>query len=458
MGRIDRLTSTKSILDSLTPVQLISLYYFIAASIATLLLSLPISQKEGVEINLMEVLFTAVSAVTVTGLTVVETASTYSVFGIFMIAAALQIGGLGVMALGTLIWIVLGKKIGFKERRLIMTDQNTKSIAGIVRLVKDMFYVILAIEFIGFIILGTYYLTYFDSALEAYYQGFFASISATTNGGFDITGQSLEPFAQDYFVQFINILLIIAGAIGFPVLIEVKEYLQISQEQRNLKRFSLFTKLTSLTYFVLLVFSIVVILILEFNHFFADKSWHEAFFYSLFQSTTARSGGLSTVDMNEFTEQTQLFLSSMMFIGASPSSVGGGIRTTTFALVIIFIFTFASGRNRVRVFGREIEEEDLFKAVVVTLLAMVMFFSVVIVVTALEQHLSLTSIIFEVSSAFGTTGLSMGITDQLSTFSQLLLIALMLIGRIGILTFLFSFNRGKAKDRYRYPKEKINIG
>ncbi|WP_017187101.1 TrkH family potassium uptake protein [Alkalibacillus haloalkaliphilus] len=458
MSRMDRLTPNKSILDKLTPVQLISLYYFIAASVAAFLLSLPISHKDGVQLTFMEVLFTAVSAVTVTGLTVVETADSFSVFGIFMIALALQTGGLGVMALGTLIWIVLGKKIGFKERRLIMTDQNTKSIAGIVRLVKEMFIVILAIEFIGFIILGTYYLTYFDSALQAYYHGFFASVSATTNGGFDITGASLEPFANDYFVQFINILLIIAGAIGFPVLIELKEYLQISQEERNLKRFSLFTKLTSLTYFVLLAFSFIVILVLEFNHFFADKTWHEAFFYSLFQSTTARSGGLSTMDMNEFTTQTQLFLSSMMFIGASPSSVGGGIRTTTFALVIIFIITFASGRNRVRIFGREIEEEDLFKAVVVTLLAMLMFFSVVIVITALDGHLSLNSIIFEVSSAFGTTGLSMGITNELSNFSQILLMGLMLIGRIGILTFLFSFNRGKTKDRYRYPKEKINIG
>lgn len=138
-------------------------------------------------------------------------------------------------------------------------------------------------------------------------------------------------------------LLIISGAIGFPVLIEVKEYLQVPREERNMKRFSLFTKLTSLTYFVLLCFSFVVVLLLEFNHFFADKSWHETIFYALFQSTTARSSGLTTLDINEFTEQTQLFLSSMMFIGASPSSVGGGIRTTTFALVIIFILQFARG-------------------------------------------------------------------------------------------------------------------
>ncbi|WP_035512338.1 TrkH family potassium uptake protein [Halalkalibacillus halophilus] len=458
MNPIKNLKMNESIIDKLTPVQLISLYYLIAATIATILLALPISQKNGVELNFMEVFFTAVSAVSVTGLTVVTTADTFSVFGIFMIAIALQIGGLGVMALGTLIWIVLGKKIGFKERRLIMTDQNTKSISGIVRLVKEMFLVVVAIELIGFLILGTYYLNYYDSILEAYYHGFFSAVSATTNGGFDITGNSLQSFQHDYFIQFVHMLLIISGAIGFPVLIEVKEYLQTTEEERNLKRFSLFTKLTTLTYFVLLAFSFVVIIILEFNHFFADKSWHETFFYSLFQSTTARSGGLSTMDVNEFTEQTNLFISAMMFIGASPSSVGGGIRTTTFALVIIFILTYASGRSRVSIFGREIEENDLFKAVVVTLLAMLMFFSVVIMITAIDSHLTLTSIIFEVSSAFGTTGLSMGITNELSTFSQLLLIALMLIGRIGILTFLFSFNRGMKTHNYRYPKEKINIG
>lgn len=338
-----------------------------------------------------------------------------------------------------------------------MTDTNTKSISGIVRLVKEMFFVILGIEFIGFLTLGTYFMTYYDSIWEAFYHGFFTAISATTNGGFDITGASLIPYQNDYFIQFIVMLLIISGAIGFPVLIEVKEYLQVPREERNMKRFSLFTKLTSLTYFVLLCFSFVVVLLLEFNHFFADKSWHETIFYALFQSTTARSSGLTTLDINEFTEQTQLFLSSMMFIGASPSSVGGGIRTTTFALVIIFILQFARGRFRLKIFGREIEEEDLFKAVVVTFLALLMTFIVVTIVRVIEPF-SLISIIFEVTSAFGTTGLSMGITPDLSNVSKTLLMALMFIGRIGILTFLFSLNRDRQESSYRYPKEKINIG
>ncbi|MFD2639732.1 TrkH family potassium uptake protein [Piscibacillus salipiscarius] len=447
----------KRIFDKLSVVQLISLYYLAAVTLVTIFLSLPVAHKDGVNLTFMEVLFTSVSAVSVTGLTVVSTAESFSFFGVIIIAIALQIGGLGVMALGTLIWLILGRKIGFRERRLIMTDQNQQSISGIVRLVKDMLILILTIEFIGFIILGTYYLNYYESILDAYYHGFFSAISAVTNGGFDITGSSLHMFRHDYFVQFVHILLIISGAIGFPVLIEVKEYLKISPEERNIKRFSLFTKLTTLTYFVLLTFSFLVVIILEFNHYMADKSWHEIIFTSLFQSTTARSAGLSTMNVNEFTEQTQLFLSSMMFIGASPSSVGGGIRTTTFALVIIFILTFARGQTHIKIFGRQVEEEDLFKAVVVTLLAIIMFLSTVIVITAVEPY-SLTSIIFEVSSAFGTTGLSMGVTSELTTFSQVLLMILMFIGRIGLLTFLFSFNKQKRKSSYRYPKEKINIG
>ncbi|RPF52273.1 TrkH family potassium uptake protein [Aquisalibacillus elongatus] len=447
----------KAILDRLSVVQLISMYYLAAVTLVTILLSLPIAHKDGVTLSFMEVLFTSVSAVSVTGLTVVSTAESFSVFGVIVIAIALQIGGLGVMALGTLIWLILGRKIGFRERRMIMTDQNQQSIAGIVRLVKNMLVLILTIEFIGFIILGTYYLNYYDSIIDAYYQGFFSAISATTNGGFDITGESLHLFYQDYFVQFVHILLIIAGAIGFPVLIEIKEYIKIAPENRNLKRFSLFTKLTTLTYFALLIFSIIVIIILESNHYFAGKPWHEVLFTTLFQSTTARSAGLSTMDVNAFTEQTQLFLSSMMFIGASPSSVGGGIRTTTFALVIIFILTFARGQTHIKIFGRQVEDEDLFKAVVVTLLAIIMYLSAVIVITAIEPH-SLTSILFEVSSAFGTTGLSMGVTPDLSYVSQFILMALMFIGRIGLLTFLFTFNNKKRKSNYSYPKERINIG
>ncbi|SIS38289.1 TrkH family potassium uptake protein [Salimicrobium flavidum] len=438
---------------TLSPFQLIALFYLFAVTIATILLSLPIAYEPGVDIPFIDTLFVAVSAVSVTGLTPVSIPETFSIVGYFMIALMLQFGGIGIMTLGTIIWIVLGKKIGLRERQLIMTDQNQSNFSGIVRLVLQIVLLVLLIEFIGFLILGTYFLQYYEAG-EAYLQGFFGAVSAMTNGGFDITGASLIPFQDDYFVQFINMMLIIAGAIGFPVLIEVKQYLFESGERT---RFSLFAKLTTITFFALIVLGAVMIVFLEFNHFFEGRSWHEIIFYALFQSVTTRSGGLSTMDVSQFTEQTHLFMSSLMFIGASPSSVGGGIRTTTFALVVIFILTFARGKGSIRIFRREVHNEDLNRAVVVTLMAVLTVFFSVLVVSIVEPF-SMSEILFEICSAFGTVGLSLGITSELTTFTKLLLMGLMFIGRIGILTFLFSFKKEKKKGNYHYPKERVIIG
>jgi Trk-type K+ transport system membrane component len=440
----------------LTSVQLIVLFYLTAIIIATTLLSLPIAHKPGVEWRFIDGLFTAVSAISVTGLTVLHTADTFSVTGVFLLAFVLQIGGIGVMALGTFIWVILGKKIGLKERKLIMTDQNQTTLSGLVNLMLQIFRLILAIEAFGAFVLGIYFTKYFDTWQEAYLQGFFAAVSATTNGGFDITGASLVPFANDYFVQFITMLLIVLGSIGFPVLIEVKEFLMHSRSDIPY-RFSLFTKLTSVTFLVLTVLGVISILLLEFPFFFKDKSWHEIFFYALFQSITTKSGGLSTVDVNEFTSATQLFLSGMMFIGASPSGVGGGIRTTTLAIIVLTIFFFAKGNSAVKIFGREIHEEDILKSFVVTSVAILLCGTSVIILSVTETA-PLIAIIFEVSSAFGTTGLSMGITPHLSTPGKIVIMILMFIGRIGLLSFLFIIRGNAIADKYHYPKERVIIG
>jgi Trk-type K+ transport system membrane component len=442
-------------LNELSPFQLIAVYYLFAVTISSILIALPVAHQPGVDMAFIDILFTAVSAVSVTGLTTVPVADTFSTTGVFILALVLQFGGIGVMTLGTMIWLVLGKKIGLKERRLIMTDQNQTSFQGMVRMVQQIILVVLLIELIGFLTLGTYFLEYYEPG-EAYLQGFFGTISAMTNGGFDITGQSLIPFKDDYFVQFINMILIIAGAIGFPVLIEVKQYL-FNNNQLQTIQFSLFAKLTSITFFALVVLGTFIIILLEFNHFFAGKEWHEIFFYALFQSITTRSGGLSTMDINQFTEQTQLFMSSLMFIGASPSSVGGGIRTTTFALVVIFILTFARGGNQIRIFRREVHNQDLNKAVVVTLMALFLCF-VAVMALSISETFTLNELIFEVTSAFGTVGLSLGITPGLTVFGKTVLMLLMFLGRIGILTFLFTFQNDKKKGKYHYPKERIIIG
>ncbi|EGL82961.1 cation transporter [Caldalkalibacillus thermarum TA2.A1] len=441
----------------LSPFRVIILAYAVLILIGTVLLYLPVSHKPGVTLTLMEALFTATSAITVTGLTVVNTADSFSLFGIAVLAVIIQLGGIGIMSLGTFIWLVTGRKINLSQRMLIMVDQNQLKFSGLVHLIKNMLAIAIVIEGIGAVILGTYYLNYFDPWHEAFLQGAFASLTAFTNSGFDITGQSLIPFAHDYFVQVVTMLLIVAGAIGFPVLVELKEYLSGKHSQY---RFSLFTKVAVTTYLVLLVFGAVSIWLLERGHYYAGMAWHQQLFFSLFNSVTARSAGLATMDIAQYSAATLLLISGLMIIGASPSSVGGGIRTTTLAVMFLTIRAFAQGKQHVHVFGRELHDEDIRKAFIVLSVFIGGLFLAIVLIAAIEQgsDIDLVAIIFEVSSAFGTCGLSMGITADLSPFSQLILMVLMFIGRIGLVVLLFSMKKTETKQRYHYPKERIIIG
>ncbi len=441
----------------LTPFRVVVISYVAAMFVISLLLFLPFSSQAGVNVTYDEALFTAVSAVSVTGLTVVNVSETYSWAGILFLALGIQLGGIGVMTLGTFVWMVLGRKIPLSQRMLIMVDQNQISFSGLVRLMRGILLTALVIELIGAAILGTYYLNYFDTTFEAYYQGAFSAMSAFTNAGFDITGESLAPFVDDYFVQLVHILLIFAGAIGFPVLLELREY--FSPKNPNF-RFSLFTKIATSTYFIVFGIGVAMLWIFERNAFYDGMPWHSQLFFSLFNSATARSGGLSTMDMNELTLASLLLMSGLMIIGASPSSVGGGIRTTTLAVMFLTIRSFALGRDDVKVFGREIHTEDKQKAFIVLSVFAVGLFGAIMMIAAFEGtgEFALMAILFEASSAFGTSGLSMGITPDLSFPSQVVLMILMLVGRVGLVAFLFSIRAQEKKTTYKHPTERIIIG
>ncbi len=441
----------------LTPFRIILIAYIIAMFLFSLLLYLPISHNPGVKVTYSEALFTSVSAVSVTGLTVVNIPETYSFVGIIFLAVAIQLGGIGIMTLGTFIWMLFGRKIILSQRMLIMVDQNQNTFSGLVNLMRGILVVAIIIELIGAVILGTYFIQYFDTVTEAYYQGAFASLSAFTNAGFDITGASLIPFANDYYVQLVVILLIFAGAIGFPVLLELKAY--FSKETPNFK-FSLFTKITTTTYFIVFLIGVIGIWLLETGHYYQGLAWHQQLFTSLFNSATARSGGLTIMDVSELNIATLLFISGLMIIGASPSSVGGGIRTTSLAVMFLTIRSFALGKTDVKVFGREIHPEDSQKSFIVISVFLILLFTVTILIAAFESgnNIPLIAIIFETSSAFGTCGLSMGITADLSLPSQFLLMVLMFIGRVGLIAFLFSIRRKETKSHYNYPTERIIIG
>lgn len=442
----------------LSAVQLIVLFYAVATVISMVILGLPFFHNEGVELSFTDLLFTAVSAISVTGLTVVSTADTFNAAGTFALAFVLQFGGIGIMTLGTFIWILFGKRIGLRERQLIQIDQNRTALAGLVKLMVRILKTILLIELIGTVILSTYFLSYFDTWQEAWLQGFFASVSATTNAGFDITGASLIPFADDYFVQSVTIILLILGAIGFPVLIETQDFLKGEWDvDRANNSFSLFTQLTVITFFALIVVGTVLMLILEQDAFLDGMAWHQQLFYSLFQSVTTRNGGLATMDVNELTEPTLIVFCMLMFIGASPSSVGGGIRTTTFAIMLLAIYNFARGRSSIKVFRREVDTEDVIRSFIVITTAVMLCMTAIIILMVTEPF-PLLPVAFEVFSAFGTTGLSMGITADLSTVGKYVIIFLMFIGRIGIFSFLFIVRGKVTRDKYHFPKEKVIIG
>ncbi|PRO64941.1 TrkH family potassium uptake protein [Alkalicoccus urumqiensis] len=441
----------------LSPFKIIVISYIVTMTLFSILLFLPVSVQDGVEIAYTEALFTSVSAVSVTGLSVINVSETFSWVGIVFLALGIQLGGIGIMTLGTFVWMVLGRKIPLSQRMLIMVDQNQISFSGLVKLMRGILGVAVAIELIGAMILGTYYLNYFDTTWEAYYQGAFSALSAFTNAGFDITGQSLTPFADDYFVQLVHILLIISGAVGFPVLLELREY--FSPKNPNF-RFSLFTKIAVSTYMIVLVIGVAFLWLLEMNNYYSGMPWHSQLFFSLFNSATARSGGLSTMDMNDLTLASLLLMSGLMIIGASPSSVGGGIRTTTLAVMFLTIRSFAQGRDDVKVFGREIHPEDRQKAFIVLSVFAVGLFGAIMLIAAFEggETFRLMAIIFEASSAFGTCGLSMGITPDLSFPSQAVLMVLMIIGRVGLIAFLFSIRAREKKTHFHYPTERIIIG
>ncbi|WP_066400683.1 TrkH family potassium uptake protein [Neobacillus mesonae] len=440
----------------LSAFQLIVIFYLSALVISTLILKIPIALRPNAELSFIDAMFTAASAVSVTGLSVISIKDTFNNFGIFLLCLILQLGGLGVMSLSTFLWVMIGKKVGLKERQLIMIDQNQSNLAGLVQLAKRIFVIFISIEIIGGIILGLSFLNDYDSGYTAFKHGFFAAISAATNAGFDITGESLIPFKNDYFVQAIVMLLIVFGAIGFPVLVEVYEFIVTYRTKRKF-HFTLFTKLTTSTFVIITLLGAIVIYLLDSQHFFVDKSWYDSVFYSLFHSVTSKSAGLATTDINEFTPSNQLFMAILMFIGGSPSSASGGIRTTTFAIVILAIIFYALGKGSIKIFKRELRQEDVLKSFIVMSTGAFLCLISILILSITEQG-TVIEVIFEVSSAFGTNGLSLGLTPNLSPFGKILIIILMFIGRVGIVTCLLMLRGKGSREKIHYPKEKVIIG
>lgn len=456
-----RRTGNRFVNRHFSSIQLIFLYYVLMTFISFILLSLPFFQKEGADVSLFDTLFMAISTISVTGLSTFNINEVYNERGIVLLEILFQVGGLGIMMITTFFFILSRKRISLKRRQLIMTDMNSPKLSGSVKLIKNTVYTLLGIQLIFGIIFSIrfYFSDHHETLREAIFQGFYQSISAVTNSGFDVTGMSATPYATDYlFITFL-IFLIMIGGIGFPVIMEFKEWLFHRRKKHDIPfRFSLFSKLAISIYLILFVFGTVAVYLLERNHLLADMPEIQKWMTSMFYSTTTRNAGLQMHDLSSFQTPTLLLFSMLMFIGCSPSSVGGGVRTTTIAIIGLYMLSFIKGEENVTIFSRRIEDRDIKKAVVVFNLSLAMCFLAVLILSITENQ-DMIAIIVEVASAFGTTGLSLGITPDLTFIGKIIIAILMFVGRIGMLYTLMVFVPKERQDHgYLFPSEKIIIG
>ncbi|WP_348922493.1 TrkH family potassium uptake protein [Enterococcus rotai] len=442
-------------------IQIIVSYYIIMTVVSYLLFCLPFFREPNSQVGFIDMLFMAISTVSVTGLTTFDINSVFNDRGVILLEVLFQIGGLGIMMISTAFIILSKRRISLKQRQLIMTDMNQPKLSGIVRLIRITFTIILWFQVIfgTFFSIYFYFSGYYNTWSKAIFFGFYQSISAVTNSGFDVTGDSIIPFAHDYVFLLVIMFLIFVGGIGFPVLMEFREWLFFKKKKRGLPfRFSLFSKIAVLAFVILFVGGTILIYLLEKDHLFVGMGEIQRWITSMFYSMTTRNAGLQINDLGDFQVTTLIVFSLLMFIGCSPSSVGGGIRTTTVAIIGLYLYAFLKSEDKINVFGRRIDDDDVKKSIVVFMLSLIMCFFAVLFLTATEDH-PLIAIIVEVASAFGTTGLSLGITSDLTTVGKLMIALLMFIGRIGMLYTLMLFVPKETRDiGYEYPSEKIIIG
>ncbi len=436
----------------LTPSQALVLGFAMVILAGGILLSLPVSVQQGKHVSFLNALFTATSAVCVTGLVVVDTYTTYSTFGQIVILLLIQTGGLGFMSMATLIAVLMGRKILLRERLLLQEAMNKVSVDGVVRLALYVLKVTAVFELTGALILMLTWHGQLGWGKAAYY-GLFHAVSAFNNAGFDLFGNysSLTSQVSSIPVNLVVGSLIVFGGLGFAVLLEL-------QQIHTWKRLSLHTKMVVIATASLLLLGFLGFALLEWENpgTIGGLSTGGKLLASMFQSITPRTAGFNTVDFSKLGEATAFLLTILMFIGASPGSTGGGIKTTTVASNLVGMYSLINGRSDFNVGGRRLAKDQVFRGAAIALFAMALV-TVVAIALAVTEHLPILTTLFEATSAFGTVGLSLGITPALSPLGKSLIMLTMFAGRLGPLTLAIALSRAKTSN-VRYPEEKILIG
>lgn len=443
----------EGVFSRLSPAQVLVLGFATVILIGAVLLSLPVASASGKPTAFIDALFTSTSAVCVTGLVVVDTGTHYSLFGQIVILLLIQVGGLGFMTMATLFAFLMGKRIRLRERLLIQEAYNQLTMEGVVRLARMVLLITFAIEGTAALILALRWWPEFGLTRGVYY-GLFHSVSAFNNAGFDLFGgfRSLTPFVSDTTVNTVISLLIIIGGLGFGVIMEV-------YSKRSWRKFSLHTKSVLSISAILLLMGMLSVFVLEYSNSktFAQLSLGGKLLAAWFQSVTPRTAGFNTIDISSMRTATQFLIIILMFVGASSGSTGGGIKTTTAGTLFSAVWAVMRGRSDAELFERRLPKEIVFRALTITLAALTLVMLVTMFLTITEKSDFLT-ILFEATSAFGTVGLSMGLTTKLSLLGKIAIMFTMYAGRVGPLTLGFAIAQKQEQPVCRFAEEKIIVG
>lgn len=434
----------------LTPPRVLTAGFFLLIIIGTALLSLPAASASGERIKFLDALFTATSATCVTGLTIMDTGAHYSRFGQIVLLCLFQLGGVGFMTAATWFALALGRKISLRDRLVLKEALNQTEMSGIVQLVIRIFLFSVAIESVGAILFAAVWM---DSMTfgQAVYNGIFHAVSIFNNAGFELLG-GWSQFVNDPAINIISMALIIFGSMGFIVMADLIRW----PEKRKL---SLHSKVVLWATLVLTVGGAVLFFIFEYTNprTFGALGLDGKLWASMFQSVSLRSAGLNTVPIADLRQATQLLMVILMFIGAAPGSTGGGIKITTFVVLLAGIGAIIRGREDAVIFRHRIAARELYRAITVTLMGVIVIVAATMLLTTVEDGHFLV-LLFEAVSAFGTVGFSLGATLELSDYGKGIIIALMFMGRLGLLTLAFAFRSKPKKEPFRYPEGQIIIG
>lgn len=422
--------------------------------IGAFILNLPMSSKSGESIGFIDAIFTSTSAISVTGLVPVNTAEHWTIFGKIVILILIQVGGLGFMTSATIIAFITGKRIGLKERLVMQEQFNQESFAGIVRLAKFVILFTLTSEAIGALLLSLKFVPRFGP-LKGVGFSIFHSVSAFCNAGFDITGDSMAPFVGDTLINFTIMGLIILGGLGYTV------YLDIAK-QKNLKKLTLHSKIVLVVSLSLIVVGALVIFITEYTNpqTLAQMSLNEKILASLFHSVGARTAGFYSMNLSGMFNGASFFIIILMFIGGSPSSTAGGLKTTTFGTIILSVISDIKGNEDVEVFNKRLPQIMVKKAFILLSLSLILVALITFTLTITEKSQSFMDLLFETTSALATVGSSRDVTPELSNIGKIVITATMYLGKVGPLTLGLALSRKNRinKKNYKYPEGKIIIG